>query len=158
MPRGSNIPEPLLFDIGGYMSWVPLFSVAIAIGMRKAKQRWPKIGTLELLGVALVMGMIMDLVLEGAFVLTGLYRFTGAVYSWSIWGGEQYQFPVYEAILWGAVWAAGAALWYFKDDKGHMWVERGCENIRSATTSVFLRLMVNRPRIPGHRLSLRHLA
>ena len=141
MPNGHNFAEPIIFNIGAYASVIPFLCFFCAWLMRKAKARWPEMGTLGLIGVACIAMMIADLIIEGGWVRTGLYAFTGAVHSWSIWGGNWYHFPIYQSIAWGPVLAVGGVLYYFKDDKGNTVVERGCENISSLTTQTFLRLM-----------------
>lgn len=141
MPLGSNLPEPLLLSPLAYITLVPLIAIGICATMRKAKQKWPTIGTLGLLGIACVAGAAIDIIVEIAIVRSNIYLFPGSIHSMTLWAGEIYQFPLYEGLFGAVVYTATAALWYFRDDKGYTWVERGCESIRSNTARVFLRLM-----------------
>jgi predicted secreted protein len=141
LPLGSNMPEPLLFAPGAYFAWQAYVGLMICACLRVAKRRWPSIGTLGLFLVAAAIGMVIDLVLEGGFIIPGAYRFTGIMYKFALWGGTFHQFPLQEIIFWGIVLAGGGLLMYFRDDKGHTVVERGCESIRSKTGNTFVRLM-----------------
>ncbi len=97
--------------------------------MRAAKRRIPGIGVAGLIGVALAAGFVFDLLCEVFMVCTSLYAYNGTVHALSLWGGERYQFPLYESLYWGAVWAAAGILRYFRDDKGRSVVERGAESV-----------------------------
>jgi len=141
LPNGNKIAEPLIFNLGAYLSVIPLLCFFCAWLMRKAKTQWPGISKLGLVGVACVAMIIMDLLIEGLWVRTGCYSFSGTVHSWSLWGGEWYQFPLYNSILWGPVLATGGVLIYFRDDKGRVAVEQGSENISSPVKRTFLRFM-----------------
>jgi len=139
MPNGHLIAEPLIFNIGAYMSIVPLLCIFYAWIMRKAKARWPGIGMVGLIGVCFLAAALGDLIIEGAWVRMGLYVFSGSVHSWSLWGGEWFQFPLYNSILWGGVQTVAASLWYFRDDKGQTFVEVGSDQISSPARRNFLR-------------------
>ena len=139
MPRGNLIAEPVVFLVGAYVSIIPLQCWFMAWTMRLAKARWPGITTLGLVGICFLGGFTTDLIIEGAWVRMGLYVFSGTVHSWSLFGGEWYQFPLYNSIFWGGVLTMGACLWYFRDDKGQTFVEVGMDRISSPVTRNFLR-------------------
>ncbi len=139
MPNGNLIAEPLIFNAGAYMSIIPLQCWFMAWTMRKAKAHWPGISTLGLVGVCFLGGFTTDLIIEGAWVRMGLYVFSGTVHSWSLFGGEWYQFPLYNSIFWGGVLTMATCLWYFRNDKGQSFVEVGNENISSPIRRNFLR-------------------
>lgn len=139
MPNGNLIPEPLVFLAGAYMSIIPLQCWFMAWTMRKAKAYWPGISTLGLVGVCFIGGFTTDLIIEGAWVRMGLYVFSGTVHAWSLFGGEWYQFPLYNSIFWGGVLTMATCLWYFRNDKGQSFVEVGSENISSPIRRNFLR-------------------
>lgn len=140
-PNMQNFAEPLVFIVGCYVSWVPLQCLFCAWLMRKAKTRWPRTGTAGLLAVGFVAMLAADFLFEGLWVRTGLYSFSGAVRSWSLWGGTVHQFPIYNALLWAPVMVAGGALYYFRDDRGQVAVERGAETLRHPATRHLLRFL-----------------
>lgn len=127
-PNGGNLPSPLLMSGFGYLSCL-LFSIGITAAMRQAKRLRPSMGVLGLVTVAMVTAFFMDLAYEVFMVRTSLYAYSGAVHSLSLWGGERYQFPLYESLFWGFVWASTGVLRYFRDDKGRSVVERGAESL-----------------------------
>ena len=127
-PNGGNLPSPLLMSGFGYLSCL-LFSIAVSTAMRKAKQIRPAMGVLGLVTVAMIAGFFMDLAYEVFMCRTSLYAYNGAVYNLSLWSGERYQFPLYESLFWGFVWASSGILRYFRDDKGRSVVERGAESL-----------------------------
>ncbi len=141
MPNGHNFAEPVVFLLGAYTSIMPLQIFACAWVLRRVKVRRPQISTFGLIGVAFLIMALFDLIIEGAWVRAGLYAFTGSVHSWSIWGGQWYQFPVYEAIFWGAAMTAVTSLYFFRNDKGETLVEQGMDSIASPGLQTFWRMM-----------------
>jgi hypothetical protein len=127
-PNGGNLPSPLFMSGVGYLCCL-FFSIGITSAMRAAKRRIPSIGIPGLLAVAFVTAFFMDLAYEVFMVRTSLYAYSGAIRGLSPWGGERYQFPLYESVFWGFVWASSGVLRYFRDDKGRSVVERDAESL-----------------------------
>jgi Spirocyclase AveC-like len=125
-PNGGNLPSPLFMSGVGYLACL-FFSIGITAAMRAAKRRIPSMGVPGLLVVAFVTAFFMDMAYEVFMCRTSLYAYNGTIHSVSLWGGERYQFPLYESVFWGFVWASSGALRYFRDDKGRSIVERGAE-------------------------------
>lgn len=123
-PRGENFVEPLFLGGFGYM-WQLFIIIGVCAVMRTAKRRRPSLTNPQLFGVAFVAAGLFNLILELAWVRTEMYQWPGTVQWLSIWGGERYQFPIYEAVGFAWIWAAVAALRYFRDDKGRPFFERG---------------------------------
>jgi hypothetical protein len=98
--------------------------------MRKAKERWPQIGTLRIVLVAFITLATVDFVAENLYLHLGLYSFTGVIRSLTIFYGKYYQFPLYESLIWGAAWTGMASVRYFKNDKGQTAVERGIDDVQ----------------------------
>ncbi len=140
-PNGSKMPEPLFFDFGVYLFVIPFGCFVCAFALRKAKKRWPHLNTVQLILIAFAAMFFYDLILEAIWVRSGVYAYPGAIWSLSLWGGEHYQFPIYESIFWGAALAAVGSLYYFRDDKGHMLVERGIEKLKSVRGQTILRIL-----------------
>ncbi len=140
-PNGSKMPEPLLFDFGVYLFIIPFGCFLCAYVLRKAKRRWPHLNTLQLILVGFVAMFFYDLILEAIWVRSGVYAYPGVIWSLSLWGGEHYQFPIYESVFWGAALTAGGSLYYFRDDKGHMLAERGIERLKSVRGQTLLRIL-----------------
>jgi hypothetical protein len=130
-PNGSGLPEPIFLAGFGYMDSV-FFCMIICAVMRLAKRRMPSLNAIGLIAVAIAMGAVLDLALEVACVRTKLWAYPGTIQSLSLWGGEHHQFPIYESLLWGSVWAAAACLRYFRDDKGRSVVERGADSLAAS--------------------------
>lgn len=141
LPNGSNFPEPLIFQLGGYLGTIPLWCIFMNWIMRKTKERNPMIGVAGLIGVCVLANMLFDLILEVGFVQTKLYVYTAAIPSLTLFAGNYYQFPLYESLLWGGVMAAGSLLLYFRDDKGRFFVERGSEKIVNPVSRSCLRIL-----------------
>lgn len=130
-PRSHFMGEPLLF-VGGVYMFVMFGGTLFGCWcMRSAKARWPRIGTAGLIGVAVGVLAVVDLVMEVLWLRLGLYSFSGAIRWLTLWPGHSYQFPVYEAVCVGAVWGGIASLRYFKDDKGRTKAERRADEVRA---------------------------
>lgn len=142
-PNANRLPEPIVGWAGGYpgfLIWGCLFGLAC---MRWVKSRAPQTNTITLAIVGLIGTMVFDTVLEVLLIrVTGIYAYPGAIRSWSIFGGHWYQFPIYEALLFGGWWGLVTVLLYFKDDKGLTWVERGVEKMEFCKHSKFRQGMV----------------
>src|SRR5205807_283824 len=77
-----------------------LFTLTIACNwvMRKAKERWPRIGTFGLVMVAFGTMAVFDFVIEGNIIMPlGFWSYGGAIPSLSLQSGRYFQFPIYEA-------------------------------------------------------------
>lgn len=149
-PRGELLPEPLIAWSGGYPAILIggcLFGLAV---MRGVKAAFPGIQNL-LLAIAGVLGvMFYDAVAEILLIRgSAIYAYPGSIRSLSLFGGHWYQFPIYEALLFGGWWGLCAVLLYFKDDKGLTWVERGVEKIELCRRSNFRKAMVRTIAIIG---------
>src|SRR5205085_9689113 len=70
--------------------------------MRKAKERWPHIGTMGLIGISLVAWMIADLFMELTYLRQGFYAYAGAQKGFTLFYGHYYQFPLVEMLGWGS--------------------------------------------------------
>jgi len=129
-PRGELLPEPLIAWTGGYPAFLIWGCLSGLAAMRFAKAKVPTISNLPLALIGVVAVMTFDMLLEMALIRgSALYAYPGSIRAVSINAGHWYQFPIYEALLFGGWWGLCAVLLYFKDDKGLTWVERGVEKI-----------------------------
>ena len=127
-PNVNHLAEPTWF-LFGYSSIVLPVGMVLCWFMRTAKRRWPNISNVRLIAGCFLAGWVTDLLLEGAFALTGLYNF-GGVWGPKLFAGHFYAFPLIEAPLMGSFFAMIAVLRYFRDDKGDSFAERGATELR----------------------------
>lgn len=142
-PRANLLPEPLLAWVGGYpgfLIWMTLAGLAL---MRATKSLFPTISNVKLAAIGIFGSMLCDLVLESLLIrYSGIYAYPGSIRALSLWAGHWYQFPIYEAVLFGGWVGTCSVLLYFKDDKGRTVVERGVENIDLCKNSNFRQTVV----------------
>lgn len=132
-PNAGNLAEPILF-VGGMYIW--LFAagmIALNWTMRKAKERWPRMGKVGLILVAMSTAAVVDLIFEVAWLRQGLYAYGGHIDEVTLFPSHQYAFPLYEALFWGVTWGTYASLRYFRNDKGEMVAEHGLSTLRVST-------------------------
>lgn len=128
--NGSRIAEPLLVDPPNYFFNFTATALAGLWAMQKARARWPGLGVIglslwSLPAIWVVMG-ILDV------LATRLLHFDAwplATQSLSFWGGEFYQFPAYEFVIFPAAFVACALLLMYRDAEGHTAIERGLSGV-----------------------------
>lgn len=131
-PNGNLFAEPLLWSATGYV--VVLYG-GVLVGnavMRRAKNRWPRLGNLGLITVCLSFFILLDFVMENAFMRLGFIAYPGAIRSLSAFAGHYYQFPIYESVFWGGTWGTLACARYFTNDLGQTVAERGIDRVRGS--------------------------
>jgi len=130
-PNGSNFAEPLAWTPFAYM-WGLVGGVFVANKfMTWYKQRKPHSGTLGMLAITYAFFVVFDTLMESGFLRLGIYTYPGAHDHLSIGGGHFYQFPIYEALLWGAAYTGFAAVRFFRNDKGETVAERGIDELQA---------------------------
>lgn len=135
-PRPNLLPEPLFAWAGGYPGFLAMMAVGGLAVMRIVKNRFPQISNVKLGFIGIFSAMIVDMVIESLLIrYSGIYAYPGSIRALSLWGGHWYQFPIYEALLFGGWVGCTSVLLYFKDDKGRTWVERGVEKINLCKNS-----------------------
>ncbi|HZQ77945.1 MAG TPA: spirocyclase AveC family protein [Acidimicrobiia bacterium] len=128
-PHFRNIPEPFLLTGPLYGWYFVLFAVAFCAMARRAERRWPRIGRAGLFAIGVGALFILDMVIEMVFLRAGLFAYSGAIRSLSVWGGRTYQYPLYEGLFAGSVTALVGLLRYHRDDRGRSAIERGVDTI-----------------------------
>ncbi|MFL6090112.1 MAG: spirocyclase AveC family protein [Aeromicrobium sp.] len=128
-PRGGWLPEDIIGTAGiGYLWFLIPMMIACRL-MAAARRRWPTIGVGGLFLVALAFVGGFDFAVEVTCVHIGLWGYPGAIHSLSIFPGTTDQFPIYETLAWGSVWAACSLLRFYRDDRGNSVVERGIDDL-----------------------------
>lgn len=140
-PTSANNPVPLLF-IGFAYVWNPLISALVVnLVLNKLKVHKPDLSLLAMIGIAFVTCSLMDTVMELAFLRTQLYAYPTTIHALSLWGGETYQYPLYESLTWPAVMATWACVYHFRDDKGRTIVDRGVDRVKTVRLRPWLRAL-----------------
>jgi hypothetical protein len=124
-PNAHLLPEPIVAYIGLYGVPGVLVAMLGCWGMRVGRRRWPHMGKVGVFLCGFAVIGVFDLVLELFLIRAQMWSYPLAIRSLSVNAGTTFQFPVYESFLFGACWAATAALRHFRDDKGRTVVERG---------------------------------
>ena len=128
-PNGNHLPEPILVMGFGYL-WLGFCSaIAACKAMQWTRNKFPRASNLELLLVALMVGIALDITAEVALMMAGTFAWPGAIKGVTLFYGEPYQFPMTEGVLFGATIVSGGVLLFFRDDKGATVVERGIERL-----------------------------
>lgn len=129
-PNHHNFPEPLLMMGGFYLTFSLLNAMAGCAILRFLQNRRPELGLAwRIFAVFLVMSII-DLLVEVAILRVGMSAYPGVVRSLSLFPGQVYQWPLYEAPIIGVLNTGWVCLRYFKDDKGRLFVERGIDRLK----------------------------
>ena len=136
VPGWMSYSEPGRMDVEPII-WTPFLYVYLFFGgavfgcwvMRKACERWPRMGSMGLILFALLAGMLVDFVAEGLLIMpAGVYTYAGG--HLAIFPEAYHKFPLTETVTVGAIIAGLAALRFFKDDRGYTVVERGVEKLK----------------------------
>ena len=128
-PNGERFAEPLIF---AFPSYIAMVMPGMAIGcwvMRRIQRRNPRMGKFGLALACFGVLAAIDLIVEPAWLMLGLYSYVGPIHWLTIFHGHYYQFPLYEALFWPLSWTLMACLRHFKDDKGRTVVERGVDQL-----------------------------
>lgn len=129
-PNPQNFPEPLLL-MGGFYIGFTLINVLFGCWLlRKSSAIWPGMKRGWQFAILFLALGLIDLVVENAIMRTGIAAYPGVIKSISLFPGEVYQWPLYEAGIIAFVNTGFICLRYFRDDKGQTFVEKGIENLR----------------------------
>jgi hypothetical protein len=130
-PNWHLIPEAVVAWGLCYACWFVFFPMKMgAKGMGLVKRKYPGLNATGLFLFFWMIFLFLDVVLEGAFVRTGMYAWAGTPHNLAFWGGERYQLPYAEALGWSLCWTIWASMYYYRDDHGLTFVERGIDTFR----------------------------
>jgi hypothetical protein len=138
IPRGHNVVEPPIFMFPAYAWGVFLPMLWGSKFMGFLRRKYPAMGNFGLIGITLGLCCIFDLIGEGTVVALQIESYYGAQHHLSFFGGTIYQFPAYETLFIGLLYVGGAALLFFRDDKGRTFLEKGVDNVRNGTKQLAL--------------------
>jgi hypothetical protein len=127
---GRMLSEPVVFT-GAFYVWA-FFGLTLlgSLAMRSAKKRWPRLGTLGLIGVVFAVCFVGDLIIEGLVMMPlGAYVYGGA-FGPMLFPGTYHQFPLFESVFAGALFGGLASLRYFRNDRGETIAERGIDKLQ----------------------------
>lgn len=130
-PTGHLLPEPLVFIMPAYLALVFVQVLFVCWCLRKAKARWPQMNLLTTLAIMVASLTVIDSIVEICVIRTGFYAYPGSIAALTLWAGETYQFPLTEGFFFGGLGLGSiAAINFFRDDRGHTFVERGVDSLR----------------------------
>jgi len=106
--------------------------------MAALRGRFPQIPVVALIGLCLIFALTLDILFEGLLMMRlGWYAENGAAVVNS---GLSFQLPWRNAISAAFVFTAMGSVFYFRDDHGHNFVERGLERFaRNSPKEIALR-------------------
>jgi hypothetical protein len=136
------MPEPILFSAPFYT--YGLFGGVLILNylMRRAKARWPAMGTFGLVAVCFVAAAVLDFLTENVYVRLGSYSYLGVYKPLTLFYGHYYEFPLLVPLFTGATVTGFACIRYFKDDRGLTVVERAIDRVGvSSKKKYVLRLL-----------------
>jgi hypothetical protein len=129
-PQSNLFAEPIVWALPSYLYAVFGIVVLANFVMRKAKSRWPRLGTAGLVGICLGFTFTTDLLAEIIFIRFGIYAYPGGISGITLWHGHYYQLPLNEVALMSLVFTGWASLRYFRNDKGQTFAERGADQLQ----------------------------
>jgi hypothetical protein len=129
-PNHENFAEPLLLMGGFYLTFSLVNAIFGCWILRAMHQRWPRLGLGWRIGAVFLAMATVDLIVEVSILRAGMAAYPGVIRAWTIFPGQVYQWPLYEAGIIGFVNTGWTCLRYFKDDKGRVFVERGAERLQ----------------------------
>ncbi|ORA11275.1 hypothetical protein BST14_18895 [Mycobacterium arosiense ATCC BAA-1401 = DSM 45069] len=141
-PNGNQQIEPVLLMVPAYI-WAGLGPTLAACWLlRRVRARWPHLSNRRLAVICFIGFVTFDMVFEPLATFAGWWAWDGSIPSLTLFYGHYYQYPLYEAVLWGAFWAGATCLRFFVDDKGHTFAEKGITTLRlSPRHSTVVRLL-----------------
>jgi Spirocyclase AveC-like len=125
----ERFTEPILFIGVMYAGFLPAWAIFTSWTMRKAKERWPQLGTLGLVGIAIFVAGLIDYILEVPWLQMNLYAFPGSIHWWSIFPGSRTAMPFNEGLTMGLFAGGAGCLRYFRNDQGLSLADRGLGSV-----------------------------
>jgi hypothetical protein len=129
---GAMLVEPILLIPAVYVYFIIIGTLLGSWVMRRAGERWPRLSTLQLIGICFLAMAALDFVAEGLIWLPlGFWEYPGGVGL--LFPSTYHKFPLNELLTIATIFTAIASLRHFRDDKGRTVVERGIDALRVGT-------------------------
>jgi hypothetical protein len=130
--QGTIMPWPLIYVPLTYLWFVVLWVSCGTVLLRALHRRMPGRLFLPLL-ICYIVDVLLDVVLEGFInVRLGLYAFLTTYEPLTLFAGTRYQFPLYNALLWGAVMTVLVATRYYTDEQGLTFIEASARRLTAS--------------------------
>ena len=130
-PHGNNFAEPILWALPAYF-YVAMGGAMLGCWvMRQARARRPSLLNWHLVAICYGFMVVFDIAIEFIWMRMGAYAYIAVPKGITFFKGKYFQFPLSEALLFGAFMTAITALRFFLDDKGRTIAERGDGTRRS---------------------------
>ena len=128
---GRQFAFPIVMIPATYVwFWLGVAALGASV-LRRARRRWPDLGTGGLIAILFGSMLAFDLVFEGLiFMPLGFWEYSGGPVA--LLNSDRYfRFPLNELFFVGVMLTAFAALLAFRDDKGRRFFERGIDAIKA---------------------------
>lgn len=132
-PNANLLPEPLALVLPAYGWAVFLAAVLGCQVMRKIRERRPETSNAGLIGLTLCFFLVLEFFFETILVHIDAEAYTGVIDWLTLWSGSDNQLPLYEILFWAVFWTGMAAFRFFRDDRGHTFVEKGAADLKLST-------------------------
>ena len=130
-PNAHRLPSPIFIAIPGYTVMVFGQVMFICWLLRQWVARRPTITGPQVVGIIVFGLFVIDSIIEIMLIRTEIYAYPGGIREVTLFAGETYQFPLTEGFLFGGLGLGSmAVLKFFKDDRGHTFVERGADKMK----------------------------
>jgi hypothetical protein len=127
-PDCGRVSDPLLLTVPLFMFDLLGLAILLEHPIRWARNRWPGISTVRLLGILFLIGLVFDMALEPTVISLGLWTyFAPSGFSLHLGQGLRYAFP--EFFCGPIFFAFIPGIRVFRNDRGQTIAERGTENL-----------------------------
>jgi hypothetical protein len=140
LPRAQLIPVPVVYGMA-YLWMIGFGAWAGARYMAHQRRRDPGRSNGRLIWQTWGVMVLCDLVGEDIMTRLQLISYPRTITSVTLFAGTDHPFPLYEALIWPSTFILLSSMYYFKDDQGRSWPERGIDRlgIRSGGLKTFCR-------------------
>ncbi|MCZ0915270.1 MULTISPECIES: spirocyclase AveC family protein [Gordonia] len=140
--NGGVNPQPIFWWVGIYLFFVPLNMMGVDAYLKWVRRHVPRINRAGLIAFVMVLMFAQDVIGELITLLQGVDRYVWVGGSISLFPGTDYQFPLYEGLVWGCGMVGLSALIYcFRDSRGRMITDRGLDRLKIRRGRTFLRVL-----------------
>jgi hypothetical protein len=131
-PNTELFAEPLLLVIPIYF-WMGFGWALGSCWFFRKLFRWkPNLHIVEAFLLVLLVTIVVDTLVETIMLRAHTHAYLGAVRgSFTLFSGEIYQFPLYEALAVGLWTTLMGVFLYYRDNQGYSFVERGINDINA---------------------------